>query len=328
MSPATTQCLDSNESQRLNAAISRLFPSIVHIQQSQTLLGHVHSLQLLALSNGHSLLLKGPPSSGTPLLRHEKRFLETEARFLALMAQSANPCIPQLYYYSPPRRPNGSAYLIRQCMKGTTLAEMDSQLSSHQRADIDRHLGFLASTVAQNVAPAFGTLPQVAAGAGRRSWREAFGVLLEEVLQDAEDMFIHLPYADIRDEMGRLGAVLDEVTLPRLVVVALGRPSHVLLNDRLRQVSGMVDFGSALWGDVLMAEVFEGKPLAVLEGAGLPLDRTDGESIRLMMYDCYRSICRITQQYYRDNDEAKEFDARRHLMTTIRNMNTTEWHRR
>lgn len=283
MSPATTQALESNDSQRLNPAISLLFPSTVHVQHSQILHEHVHSLQVLTLSNESLLLLKGSPYSGTPLLRHEKRFLETEARFLALLGQSANPCIPQLYYYNPPRRPDGSAYLIRQYMKGATLADMESRLSLAQRADIDRHLGFLASTIGQNLAPAFGALSQVASGTGRRSWRQAFCALLEGVLRDAEDMFVHLPYADIRDEMTRLGSVLDEVSLPRLVVVELGRPSHVLLNETSNQVSGVVDFTSALWGDVLMAEVFEGESPAVLEGAGLSLNRTHEENIRLMM---------------------------------------------
>lgn len=283
MSPATTQTLESNNLQRLNPAISLLFPSTVHVQHSQILLEHVHSLQVLTLSNEFRLLLKGSPCSGTPLLRHEKRFLETEARFLALLGQSANPCIPQLYYYNPSRRSGGSDYLIRQYMEGTTLADMENRLSLAQRAGIDRHLGFLASTIGQNAAPAFGSLLQVASGTGRRSWRQAFCALLEGVLRDAEDVFVHLPYADIRDEMARLGSVLDEVSLPRLVVVELGRASHVLLNETSNQVSGVVDFSSALWGDVLMAEVFKGESSAVLEGAGLPLNRTHGESIRLMM---------------------------------------------
>lgn len=283
MSTAATQVPGSNDAQNLNPAISLLFPSTVHVRYSQILLEHVHSLRLLTLSNEARLLLKGSPCPGTPLLRHEKHFLETEVRFLALLGQSANPCIPQLYYYNPPGRADGSAYLIRQYMKGKTLTEMETRLSPHQRANISRHLGFLAGTIGQNVAPAFGSLPQVASGAGRRSWREAFCALLEGVLRDAEDRFVHLPYADIREEVTRLGSVLNEVSLPRLVVVELGRPSHVLLDENSNQLSGVVDFSSALWGDMLMAEVFEGDSSEVWEGAALPLKRTPGEKIRLMM---------------------------------------------
>lgn len=134
------------------------------------------------------------------------------------------------------------------------------------------------------MAPAFGSLQQVARGTGKRSWRECFWAIFEGVLRDAEDMFIHLPYAEIRHEVSRLAPALEEVTLPRLVVVGFGRASHVLLDESSRQLSGVIDFSSAFWGDVLMAEIFENSSTAVFEGAGMPLTRTKGEEIRLLMY--------------------------------------------
>lgn len=100
--------------------------------------------------------------------------------------------------------------------------------------------------------------------------------LFEGVLRDAEDMFIHLPYAEIRHEVSRLAPALEEVTLPRLVVVGFGRPSHVLLDECSKQPSGVIDFSSAFWGDVLMVEIFENSSTAVFEGAGMPLTRTKG----------------------------------------------------
>jgi hypothetical protein len=275
---------ETDESLRLDAVLSLLFPSTVHVHHSQLLPGHVHTLRLLGLSNGTHLLLKGSPSSRTALLRRERYFLETEAQFLALLGQSANPCIPQLYHYDPHGRLWGSAYLIRQYMKGRSLSEMDSDLSPQQRDDIDRHLGFLLSTIGQNAAPGFGSLQQVAYGASTPSWRDAFCTLFEGILRDAEDTFIHLPYSEIRQELSRLAPALETVTLPRLVVVDFGRPSHVLLNEESKQLSGIVDFSSALWGDVLMAEIFANPSPAVLQGAGMALSRTREEKIRLALY--------------------------------------------
>lgn len=272
-----------SEYERLDTLLSLLFPSTVYVQHSQNIVGHVHSLRLLKLSNGAQLFLKGSPSPGTPLLRHERLFLETEARFLAILGQSANPCIPQIYHYDPHGSSLGSPYSIRQYVKGIALSEMAPQLTTQQRNGIDRHLGFLANTIGQNVAPAFGSLQQVAVGAGKLSWRDAFCALFESVLRDSEDMFISLPYAEIRDAMSRLESALDEVALPRLVVAGFGRSSHVLLDEESKQLSGVIDFSSALWGDVLMAEIFENPTPAVLEGAGLSLSRTKGETIRLQM---------------------------------------------
>lgn len=272
-----------DEYRRLDAVLSLLFPSTVRVQRSQNITGHVHSLRRLTLSNGLCLLLKSSPFPGTPLLRQERFYLETEARVLALLGQSANPCIPQLYHYDPRGNLFGSAFLLRQYVKGSSLADMESRLTVRERNDIDRHLGFLATTIGQNVAPGFGSLQQVAIGAGKRSWREAFCALFESVLRDAEDMFIHLPYAELRHELVRLAAALDEVTLPRLTVVGFGRSTHVLLDEESKQLSGVVDFSSAFWGDMLMAEIFESPSLAVVEGAGLPLIRTKRENIRVLM---------------------------------------------
>lgn len=276
--------VELDEFKKLDTILSLLLPAAVHVQKSQKILGHLHSLRLLTLSNGDRLLLKSPPVHGTPLLRQERYFLDSEARFLALLGQSANPCIPQLYHYDPRGTLLGPAFLIRQYVKGTSLLDMKDRITTQQHNDIERHLGFLLSTINQNVAPRFGSLQQVASGIGKRYWRESFWALFEGALRDAEDMFIHLPYAEIRHEVSRLASALDEVTLPRLVVVAFGRPSHVLLDECSKQVSGIVDFSSAFWGDVLMAEIFENPSTSVLEGAGMSLTRTKGEEIRLLMY--------------------------------------------
>ncbi|KAJ5481768.1 Aminoglycoside phosphotransferase [Penicillium sp. IBT 31633x] len=275
--------IEPDEHHRLDDVLSLLYPSTIYVQHSHPILGHIHSLRLLTLSNGADLLLKGSPSSRIALLRRERSFLETEAQFLALLGQSANPCIPQLYYYDPRGRHWGSAYLIRQYIRGRSLSEMEGELTSRQRDGIDRHLGFLVSTIGQNAAPGFGSLQQVAYGAGRPSWKEAFCAMCEGVLRDAEDMFIHLPYSEIRHELTRLAPALEDVSLPRLVVVDFGRPSHVLLNEESKQLSGIVDFSSALWGDVLMAEIFANPSKAVLQGAGMSLLRTREESIRLVL---------------------------------------------
>ncbi|KAF7720104.1 Uncharacterized protein PECH_001219 [Penicillium ucsense] len=285
MSPLLDGVLNTQtyESAQLNAVISSLFPSSVRVQQSENINGHLHGLRRLTLTNGLRLFLKSSPYPGTPLLRHERLCLETEARVLALLGQSANPCIPRLYHYRPSGSTLGPSLLLRQYMEGSSLLEIEGLLNTRERSEVDRHLGFLAMTIGQNVAPKFGSMQQVAQGAGKTSWRDAFCALLEGVLRDAEDVFINLPYAELRHEILRLAPALDEVILPRLTIVSLGRPAHVLLNEQSNQISGVVDLSSACWGDMLMAEIFERPTFAVIEGAGLPLVRTKRESIRVLL---------------------------------------------
>jgi hypothetical protein len=197
--------------------------------------------------------------------------------------QNANPCIPQLFHYAPQGGSLGAAFLLRQYVKGISLLEMEHVLTSENRKDIERHLGFLVNVIGQQVSATFGSLAKVAAGAGSCSWRQSFMSLFEEVLRDAEDMFIHLPYGEIREQVLRLAPSLDEITLPRLVIVTFGRPSEVILNAELKQLAGIVDLGSALWGVVLMAEIFECPSDALFDGFGSIPSEERSQSIRLLL---------------------------------------------
>ncbi|KAG7284130.1 hypothetical protein NEMBOFW57_010491 [Staphylotrichum longicolle] len=59
---------------------------------------------------------------------------------------------------------------------------------------------------------------------GAGTWSVAFHSMLEGVLRDGEDMVVVVPYSVIRRHFRRLGYLLDEVTVGRLVVVeAAGR---------------------------------------------------------------------------------------------------------
>ncbi|KAH1981343.1 hypothetical protein KXW88_005923 [Aspergillus fumigatus] len=256
----------------------------------------------------------------TRLLRREQFLLGTEARVLRLLRQSAVPCVPSLLYYDPQNTLLGSAFLVRQYIHGSTLQELESQLTIEDRRELDRQLGLLMNMIGQHTANSFGTLEQVALGSGTRSWREAFLVHFESILRDSEDVFVHLPYAEIRHQVCRLSPVLDEITLPRLVICDFGRPSAVLLDPVSKQLAGIVGFDSALWGDVYMGEIFEDPSPAVLDGfASRDID-CEPDLIRQLLYACYRSIHNITIQYYRERNSAAETEARRRLTRILTKM--------
>lgn len=330
----------NDQEYNFNNAIQLALPSTANLQSIHPLDGHLHCLRHLILSNGTQLFFKGSPTPTTPLLRQECFLLVTEARVLALLRQSLSSYIPQLYYYN--RQP-GPTFFIRQYITGTTLRDVEAQLSVQQRQNVDRYLGFLANTIGQHTAPFFGPLEQVISGLGKHSWRTAFITLFEEALRDAEDAFVHLPYAEILHHLGRLAPALDEITVPRLFVMDFGQPSHVLLEPGSRQFAGIVDFGHALWGDIFMAEVFDYPSPALLEGFGLvwsmqsrlgnirqllyvfciPVQKLFANGV-VFRYLCYRSVYKVTVQYYRKRNEPVETDARRQLTLSIIRMRSIE----
>lgn len=283
-SRSSIQRRGEEEYNEFNDLLRVLFSPAVSVQNIYPLEGHLHSLRLLMLSNGTRLLFKASPIPATALLRQERSLLETEAQVLALLRQNANPCIPQIFHYNYQRSIPEPAFLLRHYIPGLTLQDMATQLTVRERENVDRHLGFLANTIGQHVAPSFGPLEQVTRGSGKRSWRDAFISLFETTLRDAEDMFVHLPYTEIRHHLHRLAPALEAVTLPRLVVVDFGQPSQVLLDPMSKQLSGITDFGHALWGDIFMAEVFDNPSSTLLEGFGLRQAQSKLGGIRQLLY--------------------------------------------
>ncbi|KAF9891135.1 hypothetical protein FE257_005071 [Aspergillus nanangensis] len=304
---------------KLEAVVRQHFSPAARVRSAYLLEGHLHAVWVLVLSNEDRLLLKCSPNSTTPLLRREQHLLDTEARVIALLGQSSVPGVPSLVHYDSHGDLLDSSFLIRRYVAGRTQREMETQLTIQNRQDIDRRLGLLANRIGQHVSTSFGTVQQVASGRGKRSWKEAFVVLFESVLRDAEDAFVNIPYSEIRHHVRRLSTELEAVTLPRLVVVDFGRPSQVILDPESRQVSGVIDFSNALWGDVQMAEIFDEPSSAVLDGFGS--DSLRGHSdVRQLLYACYRCVQMITTQYYRDRDIIADNQARRRLTTIVREM--------
>lgn len=304
--------------------VQLLFPSTVYLCSTHMLSTCVHRVYHLKLSNGHQLVVKISPLPAVPLLRRERISLETEVRVLPILARINHPCIPKLYRYILNDASRGVSLLVRQYIDGIPLSELQDHLSTKELNDLDRALAVLTNIIGQQVSTAFGPLGKVATGTGSRRWRESFIALFEEILRDAEDMFIHLPYDQIRREMCRWSFALDEVKVPRLVPLNLGRASEMFLDPETKQLSGLLEFGSALWGDVMLAEIFESPSDVFLAELDPILSRGHLKNIRSMLYSCYRHVYKITELYYRNTHNATEMQARRRLTEVITKLATTD----
>lgn len=289
---------------RFQHLIRLLYPSTVQLRNVQPLPGHVHSLYLLKLSNENELIVKFALLSAAPLMRREQLGLETEALALDLLRQTANLFVPRLIHYAPEDSSLGAGFLLRQYVTGPSLVESEHRLSPQARKDIEHDLGLLVNAIGQTVSTAFGPLTKVAAGKGSSSWRRSFILLFEEVLRDAEDMFIHLPYSQVREQVCRFASTLDEITVPRLTIVNFGRPSDILLDSDCKQLSGVSDFSTAIWGDVLMAEIFEAPSEALFTGFGTIPSNGQTQSVRLLLYVAhfalYSTLCDRTNLGFSD----------------------------
>lgn len=256
----------------------------IRIEDVRFVHGHIHPISHVELSNGQHLLFKIAPYQTTALLRRERQSLRTEAEVLALLKALPDPRIPQLIEPEAHPHTQNPPFLLRHFVRGVPLPEIESSLSPGDWQDIDREIGCFVQLIGQQKSESFGPLPCASPSSGCSTWRKAFLGMIESSLRDAEDTFVSLPYAQIRQELYRLLPALDSVTEPRLVIVDMGKKSHIILNPETKQVSGIVDCSWAVWGDLLMAEVFENPSEAFFEGYGSKHPKDESEHIRLLLF--------------------------------------------
>ncbi|MCJ1375870.1 hypothetical protein MMC20_007107 [Loxospora ochrophaea] len=228
---------------------STLHSTHLLVMQMEHLPEHLHQVRLLHISDGSRLILKVSPPANVPLLRNERQYLETEALALSFLARSGLP-IAKVLRHENSGRMLGSPFLLTTHLSGISFAESLPFLSRTDRLSVERQLSVLVSTISQHSSPVFGSVYLVSSNQGYRRWREAFRSMLESVLRDAEDMFVNLPYSQIREQLVKAEGSLDEVREARLVIPGLSDPGNVLVDRQTKEITGVMDFTRALWGDV------------------------------------------------------------------------------
>ncbi|KAL2185992.1 hypothetical protein L209DRAFT_688592 [Thermothelomyces heterothallicus CBS 203.75] len=171
------------------------------------------------------------------------------------------PLVPNLLRRGQESQLPDSSFAVYEPIRGTSLSLLPTQPTPASQREIDRQLGGLFRSLATLTAPTnrFGPLAAVIGGdtpepahplggvaarlskglmegglsatGGAGTWSVAFHSMLEGVLRDGEDMAVVIPYPTIRKHFRRLGYLLDEITIPRLVVVEGAGEANVLVAE-------------------------------------------------------------------------------------------------
>lgn len=218
---------------------------------------HLHNLVALNLSNGTRLVLKISPASTVLLLRHERHLLQSEAAVYTALAKSSLP-IPKVLKYEHESTHLGAPFLLISRLDGVTYADVLPHLSRAEKSSIERQLNAVRTVINQYTSPTFGLAGISSRRGTYKHWREAFVSMMDAILMDGEDMMVNIPYFQIRAALSRWETYLNEVTEARLVILDLGKPDNILIDRKFNKITGLLDFGSAVWGDPDLASA-EGK---------------------------------------------------------------------
>ncbi|MEY9996601.1 aminoglycoside phosphotransferase (APT) family kinase protein [Streptomyces sp. V4I8] len=203
--------------------------------------GTYNTVEELLLTDGRRYVLKVPPPSTAPGLRHEQRLLVSEVEFYRGAAKAEVP--------APRVVADGDQLLMTACPG----EPWNGELTEAERTTLRTELGRQVARLHRVTGPAFG-YPSGALGPLVPDWRTAFTGMLDAVLDDARHYRARLPRpADAVAGTLRAGYdALDEVTVPCLVHFDLW-PGNILV-DRASgeaRIGGLIDGERMFWGDPL-----------------------------------------------------------------------------
>lgn len=266
------------------------------------------------LEDGLRCVLKIAPPDSVKLLRYEKNILQAEVAVMRLARQQAGIPAPEIYSYDPTRSLLEREFFIMQFLPGVPFHKLKPQLGEAEQREIERAIGALTRRMNAITGESFGYFAE--SQARYASWRECFQDMLAGVLLDGREAGVDLPYSEIAALAQPLYPALDEVTESRLVHWDLW-DGNVFVDPQALQVTGLIDFERALWGDPLMEFCFLPFPegSAYRDGYAQDMLVTPGQQRRRILYNIYLYLIMVIECTYRqyDSDNHQEAWARAQL---------------
>jgi aminoglycoside phosphotransferase (APT) family kinase protein len=203
----------------------------------------------VTLGDGTRVVVKTAPTDTDRLLRYEHDLLRTEAAVYALAADRPDLLMPRVLLTDLSRTVLPTDVLVVSHLDGVPLVDA-GELDPAVRDTVQRELGAFMARLHTVHGERFG-YPNADAGLHAATWAEAFGRMVEALLDDASRWGTPLPSAEIRAALEKHRAVLDDVQVPALVHTDLWS-GNLFVDPSTGALLGVIDTERSVWGDPLL----------------------------------------------------------------------------
>jgi aminoglycoside phosphotransferase (APT) family kinase protein len=254
------------------------------------------------LSGGREVILKIAPPQNAEVMAYEKNIMTTEVASMRLVAQNPAIPVPEIYCFDTARDLCDSDYFFMEKLAGNNLGHVKESFSPEIQAQIDQSIGQIIREINSFTGTYFGYDGNSALRGG--TWKEAFIKIMDSVLEDGQKKNAEYGFSinDIRNAILKHVSSLETVTLPQLVHWDAWDLNFFAKDG---QVTGILDFERALWGDPLMEAQFRalafGGISESMKGYG-KTDFTREEDERCHLYTLHLALVMKTECYYRNYD--------------------------
>ncbi len=267
--------------------------------------GWFNSAYKIETRKGIKAVIKIAPPKDVLVMGYEKDIMNSEVEVMKLVAEKTNVPVPKIYKYDRSKRIIDQEYFIMEMLEGRPYNLVKGDMETEQKAHVENVLGQYNRQMSQIAGERFGVYSPEQKKFD--SWHECFTSMVKMLLEDAERFKTDLkePYESIMDMVLGLKEVLAVVSKPKLVHWDLW-DGNVFVNNG--EITGIIDFERALWGDNLMEVYFySGEDEHFLKGY-MP-DESDKKfyNIRTTLYGYYMASCMIVECPFRDFEINEEW---------------------
>jgi aminoglycoside phosphotransferase (APT) family kinase protein len=270
--------------------------------------GWFNTIHALEFADGQRAVIKISPSPSFQPMRYEEGIIETEVAVLRLLSERGL-AAPRVLVDRPSGEGVGHHWFIMERLEGRAWRSLRGELGEADRDRIDSAVGEQCARVNAIAGPRFGRYRED--GCASASWAESFLSMASDLLADARDRSVGLPWPEARLRAAFEGGreALGLVTEPRLVLWDL-HDGNVIAGGEPPGLQGFIDCDRALWGDPLMEFYFRsGFPPSAAWGEGYrracaaaglnhPADAR-GAAERIALYDLYLALVMVVEVAYR-----------------------------
>lgn len=238
--------------EQIEQIVKRAFGQGVLIEKVQELTeGYFNTGYLVKTKEQISYVLKIAPSPLVTVMRYEKDIMDMEVHVLKLIEGLGTVPAPKVLFYDDTKELIPAKYFFMEFLEGKSLYQIKSSLSQKAFSQISQELGRHVKAMKSIHSDAFGYVLQP--DRSFATWSECFLTMIDEILADAADQRVVLPYSydEIREIFHSHKAVLDEVCVASLVHKDLWE-GNIFVDEKTASITGIIDCERALFGDPIM----------------------------------------------------------------------------
>ena len=278
--------------------------------------GKFNTTFFLEADDMRDLVIRIAPPDGTSLLFYERHMMAQEPGLHRLLRERTGIPVPEILAYDTSREILASDFVLMERLPGTSLSESYG-LSDRDIAHVFRRVGkYLAEAHALH-ADTYGYLGEHRPMKPQSSWLAAFRIMWDKIVDDTRQCggYSDEEAAMMKDLLDPFEPIFDRDVPASLLHMDIWH-QNILVDDGA-EVTGIVDWDRALWGDPeIEFAVLDYCGVSVPEfwqGYGRPRDESAPAQIRNRFYMLYEVQKYILISLLRRHDRAGSEQYRQHV---------------